>query len=78
MQLIPNKHLFTLLTRYYNIIREFYQITRVPILLNTSFNMHEEPIVESPKTAINSFIRSKIDYLLIGSYLIAHKDNVRD
>lgn len=64
--------------RYYNIIREFYQITRVPILLNTSFNMHEEPIVESPKTAINSFIRSKIDYLLIGSYLIAHKDNVRD
>ena len=65
-------------SRYHNIIREFYQISGVPLLLNTSFNMHDEPIVESPKIAINSFIRSKIDYLLIGSYLIAHKNTVKD
>ena len=60
--------------RYHKIISEFNNITGIPLLLNTSFNMHEEPIVENPKSAIKSFIASKIDYLFIGSFLIDQKD----
>lgn len=61
--------------RYHKIIHALFEITGVPLILNTSFNMHDEPIVESPETALNSFQRSSIDYMLIGPYLISRKDN---
>jgi len=64
--------------RYHRIIREFYQLGGVPLVLNTSFNMHDEPIVECPQTAVNSFIRSKIDYLLIGPYLVSQPESIKD
>jgi carbamoyltransferase len=41
-----------------------------PILLNTSFNYSGEPIVETPEDAINTFFKTKMDYLVIGNYLI--------
>lgn len=55
---------------YYNILKEYYDITGIPSLVNTSFNMHEEPIVTTPKEAIISFLQSGLNYLSIGSYLI--------
>jgi len=55
---------------YYRIIKEYHKITGVPGLINTSFNMHEEPIVCSPDDAIRAFLESKLDYLAIGSYLV--------
>ena len=55
---------------FYCVINEFRKITGHATLLNTSFNMHEEPIVCTPQDAIDSFIKTKLDYLAIGSYLV--------
>lgn len=55
---------------YYKIIEEFYKITALPCLINTSFNMHEEPIVCTPYDAIRAFQLGHLDYLAMGSYLI--------
>lgn len=55
---------------FHSIITEFEKITNVPIVLNTSFNDNGEPIVESPKDAINCFKSIDLDYLVIGNYLI--------
>ncbi|MDD5560775.1 MAG: carbamoyltransferase C-terminal domain-containing protein [Candidatus Omnitrophica bacterium] len=56
---------------YYNILKEYHRITGIPSLINTSFNMHEEPIVSSPDDAIRAFRAAKLDYLAIGNYLIS-------
>lgn len=55
---------------YHAIISEFYKHTGVPVVLNTSFNMHEEPIVYSPDDAIRGFLSAELDYLAIGDYLV--------
>jgi len=55
---------------YYDLIKEFKKITGVGVLLNTSFNLHGEPIVFHPKDALSSFLRSGLEYLYIGEYLI--------
>ena len=55
--------------KFYNIINEFYKITGIPMLLNTSFNC-KEPIVESPKQAINTFNRTALDILVINDRMI--------
>ena len=57
-------------SRFYNLIKEFYKITDVPVLLNTSFNDNGEPIVETPKDAMVMFCRSDLDYLVLGDYLV--------
>ena len=55
--------------KFYNLIDEFYKITGIPMLLNTSFNCHE-PIVESPEDAIRTFKRTELDILVINNYII--------
>lgn len=52
------------------ILENYYKITGVPVLINTSFNMHEEPIVCTPGDAIRGFIDGQLDYLVINNYLI--------
>ncbi len=54
---------------YWNLIRKFGDMTGVPILLNTSFN-ENEPIVNLPKEAIDCFLRTRMDVLAIGPYII--------
>ena len=54
---------------YYNLIKRFYEITNIPILLNTSFN-ENEPIVLTPNQAISTFLRTKIDGLILQNYLL--------
>lgn len=56
--------------KYYKLIKEFHKLTGIPCVLNTSFNLNDEPIVETPINAINTFIRCHMDYLVIGDYLI--------
>ena len=56
----------------YKILKEYFKITKIPNLINTSFNVHEEPIVCSPNDAIRAFKTSKLDYLYIGDYIL-HK-----
>jgi carbamoyltransferase len=55
---------------YYKIVDEYRKITDLPSVINTSFNMHEEPIVCSPADAIRSFMDGRMDYLAIGNYLL--------
>ncbi|HLP58031.1 MAG TPA: carbamoyltransferase C-terminal domain-containing protein, partial [Candidatus Deferrimicrobium sp.] len=59
---------------YWQLIEEFRQITGVPIILNTSFNNNAEPIVDSVDDAIVCFYTTKLNYLVIGDYLIKKKE----
>jgi len=61
---------------FYNLIKEFKQLTGVPVLVNTSFNTRGEPIVSSPRDAIECFWTSPLDALAIGSFLL-QKSEVR-
>jgi carbamoyltransferase len=56
--------------RYYKVIQNFYKITGTPVVLNTSFNLNGEPIVETPEDAVLCFLKSKIDALLISNFLV--------
>lgn len=55
---------------YYNIISEFEKRTSVPIIMNTSFNLAGEPLINTPKEAVRSFYASGIDTLVLGDCLI--------
>ena len=57
---------------YYRIVEKFGEATGVPVLLNTSFNLRGEPIVNTPENALNTFARSDIDALVMGQFLV-HK-----
>lgn len=63
--------------RYHKLITEFKKITGVPVVLDTSFNIKGEPIVETPTDAINCFLGTNIDVLIVGDYLLK-KDNIND
>ena len=52
-------------------MRDFYKLTGCPILINTSFNVRGEPIVESPEDAYRCFMRTQMDYLVLGDFLIS-------
>lgn len=60
---------------FYRIIRAYHEITGIPAIINTSFNMHEEPIVCSPEDAIRAFLKGRMDYLAIGNYLVRHPEH---
>ena len=56
--------------KYHKIIAKFRELTNIPSIVNTSFNMHEEPIVCSPNDAIRAFLDGHLDYLAIGRFLV--------
>jgi len=59
---------------YYDVLAEYKRLTGIGVLINTSFNMHEEPIVSSPDMAIQCFARGHLDHLAIGNVLISQPD----
>jgi carbamoyltransferase len=56
--------------RYYDLIERFGQTTGIPVLLNTSFNLKGEPIVNTPGNAFNTFAKSEMDTLVLENFLI--------
>jgi len=58
--------------RYYNIIKSFFHKTKVPMILNTSFN-ENEPIVNSPEEALECFLRTEMDVIILGNHIISRK-----
>ena len=60
---------------FYSIIKEYHQITGIPIVLNTSFNINGQPIVRSVYDAVLTFLCSGIDGLLIGNVLARKTEN---
>ncbi len=59
---------------YHGLIQKFYEKTGCPLIINTSFNVRGEPIVCSPEDAYRCFMRTNMDYLAMGSFLISRKD----
>ena len=58
---------------YWQVIREYASLSDVPVILNTSFNVKGEPIVCSPDDAINTFLNSGLDHVVIGHFLVSKK-----
>lgn len=59
---------------FYKIAVAYHQLTGIPSLINTSFNMHGEPIVCTPGDALRSFNQGKLDYLAIGNWLVINPE----
>ncbi|OGQ30575.1 MAG: hypothetical protein A3I75_00405 [Deltaproteobacteria bacterium RIFCSPLOWO2_02_FULL_50_16] len=55
---------------FYDLIHEFYKKTGIPMILNTSFNVRGEPIVETPLDALLCFLKTEMDLLILGSYVV--------
>ena len=55
--------------RFFSLINKFYEITGVPIVINTSFN-ENEPIVNKPIEAINCFLRTNMDLLVLENFVV--------
>ena len=55
---------------YYNLINEFYKITKVPVIINTSMNVMGEPIVNTPEQAYSMIVKTDMDYLVMGNFLV--------
>jgi carbamoyltransferase len=60
--------------QYHQLITEFYRLTGCPLLVNTSFNVRGEPIVCTPADAYRCFMRTHLDYLVIGSFVLSKKN----
>ena len=59
--------------RYYDLISKFKEKTGCPLIVNTSFNVRGEPIVNSPTDAFNCFMGTELDYLVIGDCILDKK-----
>lgn len=59
--------------KFWDILNEYYKISGIPVLLNTSFNSHNEPIIDSPTQAFNTLDKGIIDKLIIGDYVYYRK-----
>ena len=55
---------------FYRLIQKFGEETGVPVLLNTSFNLNGEPIVESPDDALRTYLTSGIDVVVLGNFVV--------
>jgi carbamoyltransferase len=62
--------------RYYRLIEEFARLTGVPLVINTSFN-ESEPIVMTPAHAVDCFVRTRMDVLVLGNLVVRRDDLVR-
>ncbi|GGS58461.1 carbamoyltransferase family protein [Actinokineospora fastidiosa] len=60
--------------RYWRLLDEFARRTGVPVLLNTSFNNHAEPIVDSAEDAIQCYLTTQLDHLVIGDHIVSTTD----
>jgi carbamoyltransferase len=57
---------------YHDILTEYNELTGLSVLVNTSFNMHEEPIVCTPQDAVRAFLDSNIDVLAMGPFIVTN------
>lgn len=63
--------------KFYDLISKFYKITNCPMLVNTSFNIRGEPIVNTPEDALKCFLGTGLDYLIIENYILDKKKQKR-
>ena len=58
---------------YYDILVQFKELTGLPCLVNTSFNAHEEPIINTPDEAVQALLADRIDFLVCNKFLVFKK-----
>jgi carbamoyltransferase len=58
--------------RFYGVIEKFAELTGIPVILNTSFNL-QEPIVQSPENAISCYLRTQMDALVLGDFYVSDR-----
>jgi len=58
---------------FWNILNEYYKLSKVPVLLNTSFNTHNEPIIDNPQQAFQKLVDGTLDKLVIGDYVFSSR-----
>jgi carbamoyltransferase len=63
---------------FYNILKAYHRLTGIPSLINTSFNMHGEPIVCSPQDALRSFQQGKLAYLALENWLVSNPEAIEE
>ena len=59
---------------YYRLLKKFDEKYGCPVMINTSFNVRGEPVVGAPEHAYKCFMRTNMDYLLVGNFLLEKKD----
>ena len=62
---------------YYDILTEFKQLTDIPCLVNTSFNAHEEPIINTPQEAVNALLDDRVDFLVCDAGIIFERHEIQ-
>jgi carbamoyltransferase len=60
--------------RYYELIQEFKKLTGYGVIVNTSFNVRGEPIICTPEDAYRCFMRTEMDYLVVGNFVFSKKE----
>ena len=60
---------------HYRVVEKFGEATGVPVLLNTSYNLRGEPIVNTPQNALNTFTKPDIDALVMGQFLVSKRSS---
>lgn len=73
VQSVSNKTNF----KYWYLINEFKKLTGYGVIVNTSFNVRGEPIVNTPDDAFRCFMRTEMDYLVMGNYIFDKKEQVK-
>lgn len=63
-------------TKYYRLINSFFEETGIPVLCNTSFNLKGMPLVNTPKDAIECYLQSDIDLLVMNNYIVYRERNI--
>ncbi|MDH5533144.1 MAG: carbamoyltransferase [Candidatus Pacebacteria bacterium] len=58
-------------SKYYDLINSYYKKSKIPIIINTSFNIRGEPIVCSPKDALNCFLETDIDFIVLDNFVVS-------
>ena len=64
-------------SRYAKLLLEYKKLSGIGVLLNTSFNLHGEPLVCSPEDALSTFSRTKAKYMILGNFLLSKKNDSR-
>ena len=63
--------------KYFNLIKKFKEKTNCPVIVNTSFNVRGEPIVNTPEDAFNCFMGTELDKLVIGNFYLDKKNKTK-
>ena len=58
---------------YYELINEFYKLTNVPVIINTSMNVMGEPIVNTPEQAHKMILKTDMDYIMMGNHVVGRE-----